>query len=418
MRNRILLFIIVLSAIALIGLIFTQAYWVKKAIALSKEHFEQRAYNAICGTVQQIEKKNNMSAFTYKNSGHVYNLLDMLNYYQFDSLLKKQVEFNKIIEPYEYAIIKNSNDSIIWKTANFDNHCPNEKIFKKCLGALYPEESFRLEVIFPNNTKTIINSIWNWLILSAFFLIIIILCFAFIVFAVFRHKKLSEMKTDFINNMTHEFKTPLSTIALASEVLIQANRDTPGEKIKKYAQIIHEENRRMQTQVEQVLRMAQLDKKEYVLNKEEVDVHDLIQSAIENLFLDEHEKPVNIQYKFEALRSTCMLDPIHFSNIIKNLIDNSCKYTNGKANIQILTQNQNEGIIISVIDNGIGIAPENLKYIFDKFYRVPTGNVHNVKGSGIGLYYVKIMTEAHGGEVSVTSEVGKGSRFDLYFPFQ
>jgi len=217
--------------------------------------------------------------------------------------------------------------------------------------------------------------------------------------------------------MTHEFKTPISTISLASEILINTDGCKQPEKIKQYGKIVQEEINRMKIQVEQVLRMAQLDKNEYELNKEEVDIHDLIQNAIHNLFIEEIDKRVSIQYKFEALQSSIMVDPIHFSNIIKNLIDNSCKYSNGSnLQIEISTLNVAEGIKISIADNGIGIAPEYQKYIFDKFYRVPTGNVHNVKGTGIGLYYVKVMTEAHGGTITVDSQVGKGTRFDIIFP--
>lgn len=417
MRNRVIILIVVLSAVSLVGLMVTQAFWVNKAIELSQQHFEQRAYNALCGTVDRIIKQSKMQPFPLADSS-AKGILMQLDHYRFDSTFKKLVEFNKIHDPYEYAVILNDNDSIIYRTAGFTSYGDESKKFKKCLYDLNPKVSARLEVVFPTASRSIICSIWNWLILSAVFLVIIVLSFVYIIFSVFRHKKLSEMKSDFINNMTHELKTPISTIAITSEMLMKLDATKSGEKIQKYARIIHEENRRMQLQIEQVLRMAQLDKKDYELNKEEVDLHELIQNAIDNLFVDLQEKRVSLHYHFEATRSTAIVDPLHFSNIIKNLVDNSYKYSYDDPVIDIYTSNVDGGIMISVVDKGIGIAPENQKYIFDKFYRVPTGNVHNVKGTGIGLYYVKIMTEAHGGNITVKSEPGKGSRFDVFIPFQ
>ncbi|HOK50439.1 MAG TPA: ATP-binding protein [Bacteroidales bacterium] len=417
MRNRVIILIVVLSAVSLVGLMVTQAFWVNKAIELSQKHFEQRAYNALCGTVDRIIKQSKMQPFPLADSS-AKGILMQLDHYRFDSTFKKLVEFNKIHDPYEYAVILNDNDSIIYRTAGFTSYGDESKKFKKCLYDLNPKLSARLEVVFPTASRSIICSIWNWLILSAVFLVIIVLSFVYIIFSVFWHKKLSEMKSDFINNMTHELKTPISTIAITSEMLMKLDATKSGEKIQKYARIIHEENRRMQLQIEQVLRMAQLDKKDYELNKEEVDLHELIQNAIDNLFVDLQEKRVSLHYHFEATRSTAIVDPLHFSNIIKNLVDNSYKYSYDDPVIDIYTSNVDGGIMISVVDKGIGIAPENQKYIFDKFYRVPTGNVHNVKGTGIGLYYVKIMTEAHGGNITVKSEPGKGSRFDVFIPFQ
>lgn len=417
MRNRIIVLIVVLSAVSLVGLIVTQAFWVNKAIELSQQHFEQRAYNALCGTVDRIVKINNKHPYPLTDITEKGILL-LMSHYNFDSIFKKLVEFNKIREPYEYAVIINSTDSIIYHTPGYVPLGDEGKKFKKCLYDLNPQVSARVEVVFPTVSRSIICSIWNWLILSVIFLIVIILSFVYIIFSVFRHKKLSEMKSDFINNMTHELKTPISTIAITSEMLMKMDVSKQPEKIQKYARIIHEENHRMQLQVEHVLRMAQLDKREYELNREEVDIHELIQNAIDNFFVDLQQKQVSLHYHFEATRSTAMVDPLHFSNIIKNLVDNSCKYSRGEPVIDIFTANVDGGIQISVVDQGIGIAPQNQKYIFDKFYRVPTGNVHDVKGTGIGLYYVKIMTEAHGGTITVKSEPGKGSRFDIFIPFQ
>jgi two-component system phosphate regulon sensor histidine kinase PhoR len=335
-----------------------------------------------------------------------------------DSLLHKYVEFHNLDTIYEFAILKSHNDSIIFETKGFKITAKDKIVFRHCLSCIYDKEHYHVELIFPQLQKYLFLKVWGWLLLSGLFIIVIVFCFGFIVFAVYLQKKVSEMKTDFINNMTHELKTPISTISLASEILVNSNAETSQEKIQQYAKIIYEENERMRSQVDQALRIAQLDKGEFEINKEETDVHELIQAAVNNLYLDHCGKPVEIVYQLNAAKALIMADPLHLSNIIKNLIENACKYSKENLKIEISTFNIDDKIIISVKDNGIGISAEHQKYIFDKFYRVPTGDVHDVKGFGIGLYYVKVMTEAHSGKIEVKSEPGKGSRFDIYLPLK
>jgi two-component system phosphate regulon sensor histidine kinase PhoR len=418
MKSRTIKLIILFSAIALTGLIIIQSLWIKRAWDLAEKQFEHRAYSALWGAVGEIscQKKDSLCQMT--NYTHAQRILMLVKPHVLDSLLKKHVGYCKIENAFEFAILESHKDSIIYHSAGFKKDYPNEKVFQKCLYDIYPYESFHVKLIFPRSSKTLFADLWIWLLLSTIFLLGIIFCFGFIVFAVFRHKKLSDMKTDFINNMTHEFKTPISTISLASEILVNVNNETHLEKVSRYAKIIQEENRRMQTQVEQVLRMSRLDRNEYELNKEETDVHDLLHNAIHNLCLDLGDRSVNVNYKLDAKKPYIMADQIHLTNIVKNLVENACKYSNGNPVINVETTNVPDGIVISIEDNGIGISHDKQKYIFDKFYRVPTGDVHDVKGSGIGLYYVKVMVEAHNGKVNVKSEPGKGSRFDIILPFQ
>lgn len=224
------------------------------------------------------------------------------------------------------------------------------------------------------------------------------------------------MKTDFINNMTHEFKTPIATISLASDSILSPSILENQDKIKRFIGIIKQENRRMLGQVEKVLQMAQIEKEDINLKIAPFNLHDVIQDAIVNAELKVQAKGGQILTKLDATHPVIHGDANHIANIINNLLDNAEKYTPETPQITIQTQNVKRGIEFSITDNGIGMSKDSQKLIFERFYRVHTGNIHDVKGFGLGLSYVKAMTEAHGGKVSVQSEVGKGSTFTVFLP--
>jgi len=227
---------------------------------------------------------------------------------------------------------------------------------------------------------------------------------------------LSEIKTDFINNMTHELKTPISTIGLSSETLMTGDFSNDPDKLRRYAGIIYKENKRLELQVERVLNVAKLDKDQIVLKKEEIDVHELIEEARENFEFNQHEHGGTIKLDLQASHYCIQADTVHFTNVIYNLLDNAVKYCDKQPQITIHTRDDKRGLLIEISDNGIGIRKEDQKLIFDKFYRVPTGNLHNVKGFGLGLYYVKLMIEAHKGWLDLKSVPGKGSTFTILLP--
>lgn len=226
------------------------------------------------------------------------------------------------------------------------------------------------------------------------------------------------MKNDFVNNMTHEFKTPLATISLASEMLLRPEVAESPDKSKKYAKIIYHENQRLQQQVDQVLQIAVLDRGEYSLNKTEFNVHDAIKMCVRNFEITIRNRAGFISSKLRAEDSILFNDYHHFVNIFNNLLDNAAKYSTDYPEIQILTKNIDGQFVVEVHDKGIGIAKENLKYVFRKLYRVPTGNVHDVRGFGLGLFYIKTMTEAMGGSVNVRSEFKRGSIFEIHLPLK
>ena len=257
----------------------------------------------------------------------------------------------------------------------------------------------------------------NVFILSVILLLIIGGSFIYIIYISFKQKQLSVIKTDFVNNMTHEFKTPISTVSLTAEMLLRDEVISKPELAKKYAKIIYEENQRLKLQVDQVLQVAVIDKGEIKIRKGDIDTHKVIQDLINKtqIILSERDGIINSQ--LNAKYPKIWADKMHFTNIISNLLDNANKYTLNSPNITVSTKNTNKGIIISVEDNGIGIKKENQKHIFRQFYRVHTGNIHDVKGFGLGLYYVKLMVESHAGDVELESEWGKGCKFNVFFPF-
>ena len=287
--------------------------------------------------------------------------------------------------------------------------------------SLFPDDIYYnndiLLISFPHQQSFIWSSIWTLLIGSLLFTTIIIAVFYYTVVVLLRQKKLSEIKNDFINNMTHEFKTPLATISLAVDAVNNPMILKDENKVRHYTHIIKEENKRMNSQVEKVLQMALLDKNQIQISRDDVDMHDIIYRAVENISLMVEEKGGTISTELDADNFELTGDEVHLSNVISNLLDNANKYSPDKPEITVKTKSDKKGFYISVADKGIGMDSDDQKMIFEKFYRVPTGNVHNIKGFGLGLTYVKAVVEAHGGNIEVKSQLKKGSEFIIYLPY-
>ncbi|MFN8279987.1 MAG: HAMP domain-containing sensor histidine kinase [Saprospiraceae bacterium] len=273
-----------------------------------------------------------------------------------------------------------------------------------------------LKVVFPFKNKWLWRSVMPIIVLTLLLTGLILGCFYYVISVVFRQKKLSEIKNDFVNNMTHEFKTPIATINLASDSILSSKIISDPSRISRFVGIIKEENKRMLSQVEKVLQMALLDKQDFQLNLKSVNVHEIIQQAVANIDLQVSQRDGIIIQELNANRPVIKADQTHLTNIIYNLLDNANKYSPEAPQIIVTTKDTSKGIEIRVSDKGIGMSKENQKMIFEKFYRVPTGNLHNVKGFGLGLSYVKAMVLAHRGNISLDSEPNKGSTFIIFLP--
>jgi len=264
----------------------------------------------------------------------------------------------------------------------------------------------------------VISTMGTMLITSAILMVMIMLLFSFSITTIYRQKKLSEIKNDFINNMTHELKTPIATISLACEALSDPDMRTGEKAITSYVGMIRDENKRLGILVENVLRTSILEQGQIKLKQQQFDMHEVIRQVISNIDIQIRARNGQIVTQFNAKNSIVCGDQLHITNVVYNLIDNAIKYSEGSPRVEIQTDDEVQGIAISFTDFGIGISKENQRKIFDKLYRVPTGNIHNVKGFGLGLSYVKGVMEMHGGTVDVMSELKKGTTFTIHIPIE
>lgn len=334
-----------------------------------------------------------------------------------DSLLKNEFEQQGINLKYSYRfhvaekpVYRPMDESPVMNEICCDDFCVNMSPNNVFIKPVY------LTLKFYGQKNYLLKNLWMMLAGSALLILILTAAFYYTIHTIRKQKKYTEIKNDFISNMTHEFKTPISTISLASEMLNDESVNKTPEKVHRFVKMIRDENKRLSNLVESILQTAILDKGEFKLKLSEFDLHDVVKQAIENIQIQVEQKGGKISTELNATKRLMKADRVHITNIIYNLLDNAIKYSKETPEIKISTEDAENGITIIVKDSGIGISKENLKKIFDKFYRVPTGNVHNIKGFGLGLSYVKAIVEKHNGTIIAESEPGKGSMFKIYLP--
>lgn len=348
------------------------------------------------------------------------NLFERIDPVRLDTLLSQELTNKGITTDYNYGIIHNASGEL--KLLNTKSITGASDIMSSDLKVnLFPtdlaEKDLYLAIDFPDKKSYLLNQALIPLSASGALLIIVIACFAYAIMVILRQKKLSEIKNDFVNNMTHEFKTPIATVSLATEALQDDDIKRNKTIVDRYVQIIRDENKRLGMQVEKVLQIASLDKKDFKLKLEETNLHEIIEKALVNINILVEKRGGQITSQLLASTAILEADKVHLTNIVYNLLDNANKYSPEAPEIHIRTDNISSGIILKISDKGIGMSNESTEKIFDKFYRVSTGNVHDVKGFGLGLSYVKNIVDMHQGTINVKSEVGKGSTFKIYLPF-
>jgi two-component system phosphate regulon sensor histidine kinase PhoR len=445
MNRKTLNGVIILGIISVVSILLIQVLWINKTTSLQNKNiviqqredslnlirFTEQTHRALRNVLEDISSNKSDSSDLYGAVNQVesnYFTVDInedLHPYYLETLLKREFYNQDIRQDFQYGIYDCFTDSIVFgnlitytKDAQF-SVVSNSDTPQISEDMFWQRDGHYFTVFFPNvgatreldaNSKL---SPYFYLILIV---VLVVAFFGFTVVVLLRQKKLSEVKTDFINNMTHELKTPISTIGLSSEMIMRANPAEDSEKIQKYASLIYKENKRLQNQVERVLNVAKLDENKIALKKEEFDMHDLLLEVKDNFDFNQNEKGGNIKLELNAEFFVLNVDSVHITNVVYNLMDNAIKYCKEKPEVVLRTSSDKKFFVFEIEDNGIGLSRDNIKMIFDKFYRVPTGNLHDVKGFGLGLYYVKLVVEAHKGVISVKSNLEKGSVFTIKLP--
>ncbi|MBC8034746.1 MAG: HAMP domain-containing histidine kinase [Chitinophagaceae bacterium] len=435
--------IIVLISLSLIGIILIQVSWFRSMLQNKREDLDQRVINSMVevgqelidekGTLPPLKNSRIRPHFTWPSDQLMMELMkpttvaEKFTEFEIKEKLDKAFNRNGLKNTgFEFAITSNVNmfryekrssrfmNLVDDTTSNSTFTIPLQVPGGSTLEGLIPEEV--LTVIVPNIPQILFNQMRWMLGGSVLFTLIIIAAFYVTVKALVSQKKLSEIKNDFINNMTHEFKTPLATISLAVDALknekVLQNRD----KIEYFSGIIKEENKRMNKQVETILQAALLDRQEMQLNLKPIHVHNIIHAALDNFHLQLEEIDGKLDMQLNASYDVINADEVHFTNVIFNLVENAVKYSKEELLLKVITQSTAKNIVIKIEDNGIGMNKETLKRIFEKFYRAHTGNLHNVKGFGLGLSYVQTIVDAHHGKIKAESSLGKGTIFTLEMP--
>ncbi len=436
--KRIFPVITILILLSLLGIIFFQILWIKGALESQEQKFNDHINIATSQAAEDLmQEKGNLMPM--KKMSEKLFPSDRLQLEFFKPTITQKYSREDIKEvirkafdkqnlhkiPFEFAIsptsiigdeIQSENFFKLYSdSANNRQHViPLESPGGSMSEGISPQE---LLIIIVPHAKNFIWQSMTWLIIGAVvFTIIIIAAFFLTVRALLKQKKLSEIKSDFINNMTHEFKTPLATISLAVDALKNEKVINDRTKMDYFTGIIKEENKRMNKQVETILQAALLDKQEVQLNLKKLHAHELISSALNNIKLQVEEKKGTMEINLQAGNDVVMADEVHFTNLVSNLLDNAVKYSKENLAIKLSSHNAGNQFRLKVEDNGIGMNKETLTRIFEKFYRAHTGNIHNVKGFGLGLSYVKTIVEAHHGSIKAESVLGKGSTFIISFP--
>lgn len=432
--KRIFPSITVLVFISLLGIIYFQYVWIKQALQDRELQFEETMKMVTAKAANVLsEEKGKISPFENRKNSDLLFPLNIFPSTIAHKFSREEVR-NLITKTFEKNNVKNLNfEFAISTTSMIGDNLQSKKFFETYMDPenntsfIYPLEAPSgsiAEGLVPQELLIIVvphvkNIIWKqmfWMLLGAVvFTFIIFTAFFITIRALLNQKKLSEIKSDFINNMTHEFKTPLATISLAVDALKNEKVINDKTKMDYFSGIIKDENKRMNKQVEAILQAALTDKQEVQLDLKLLHAHDLINAALNNIRLPMAEKKGTLEVHLDAANDLIMADDVHFTNIINNLLDNAVKYSGDKLVIRLTTSNFNHHLRIKIEDNGIGMNKETLNRVFEKFYRAHTGNIHNVKGFGLGLSYVKSIVEAHKGKIKAESTPGKGSCFTLDF---
>jgi two-component system, OmpR family, phosphate regulon sensor histidine kinase PhoR len=403
--------VILLGVACVLGIVGTQVYWLQNAWNVKERQFQQEAFIALSEVARQIALLNNIVPsinFVQQLSPDyfVVNVNSEIDANVLEYYLKTEFQKKNLFISFEYGIYNCSTDEVVY--GKYVQMKQNIEIFPKNQNLpKWEKYNYYFGIRFPEKASFLLQELHIWVGMSAI-LGVVVVFFGYAMFIILKQKRLSELQKDFINNLTHEFKTPISTISLATQTLLKPEILSQPERHLKYVSIITNENNRLKNQVERVLQLARIEKEEVQLQKEKIQLDDFLQDFLKN-WCEQYE----IILKLNVPQIAILADKVHFGNVMNTILDNATKYAEKKPSIVVSTQKMDKYAQISIQDNGIGIAPEHQKHIFDRFYRVSTGNIHDIKGFGLGLNYVKMIARLHRWEVFLKSEKNVGTIITL-----
>jgi two-component system, OmpR family, phosphate regulon sensor histidine kinase PhoR len=401
------------------GLLVVQINWFVRAYGIQARQFDSKINLVLRSISDQLLKMGDDSTSRVNpvihasSNSYFVDFNRYIVYADLDSIIRKTFKENDMLLPFELTVYEDMSNTVTF--GNFYKEGVSSEAEATCLSRDLPEKtSMDFSITIPGRHISVIGDLGVW-IFSAFAFTLILVLFGVMIIGLSKDKKLAEVKADFINNMTHELQTPISNISIASEVLRKGSAGLSEDKAVHYADIIYKESQRLRFQVEQVLQTAMMEKGEIEWKKTEVNLNAVIEEVVRIFQVRIQTRQGQIMSKLDALKPLVFGDHLHLANIFYSLLDNADKYSPATPQITVSTRNTDKGILVAIADNGIGINKEVQQYIFDKFYRATSGNVHDVKGFGLGLTYVREVMKAHQGRVSVSSEENGGSVFELYF---
>lgn len=409
--------VIVLGVLSMLGIISVQMYWVFQAYSQRQKQFDQSISIALLNVAEQMAESNGHSlpyekpVIQYSSNYYIVNINDIIDANLLEQLLKKEFNYRGIELDFEYAIYDCASDAMVYGDYVKMGGGEAEPSASEEL-AKWDDYIYYFGIHFPKKNDYLINRLKPWLVSSLASFIVVIL-FAYSLFVIFRQKRLSEVQKDFINNMTHEFKTPITTIGIATDVLSEKGIEKQSDRLRNYVGIIKSENTRLHNQVLNVLQMARADKGQLNLNVEQLNLHEQLRKVCQHFNLTQPNLKLHLD--LEAENRLIKADKLHLNNVLNNLMDNAIKYTKGSPEIWISTRNRNGHVYLKIQDNGIGIPEAYQKRVFEKFFRVPTGNVHDVKGFGLGLNYVANIAKAHKWDLKLKSKELEGTSIEIGF---
>jgi len=426
MTNAVIRRVIVLGALACLSLLTIQTYWVLRTWDIQEREFNRKVNQAMLDAANQLAGLNlfdlptNRLVDQVSSNYWVVNVNNVFEASELELCLDRAFEAQGLKEDYLYGIFDCSSDQMVQgKFVKYSAGAAGRIPVSEPLPKHYDSDFiYYFGVQFPGKSSNILSNMWIVIAFSVLMLVTLAF-FSYSMFVILRQKQLSELQRDFINNMTHEFKTPISTINISTDVFLQNEKVREDPRLNRYAGIIKEQVLRLNTQVEKVLHLAKIERDNIELNIEKLDLVELINSISPSIELKVNDKKGTLQLNLTASNTVVNADRIHLTNILHNLVDNAVKYTRDYPVIQIsLHDGPGKKLVLAIQDNGIGIAREHQRRVFDKFYRVPTGNLHNVKGFGLGLFYVKTVCKQHKWHLEMDSKPGEGTIIRIIMPSQ